>query len=265
MKRAAAGEHVHALPKRFGPRGTAHGVDHEICTDAVGEAHHGGHGVHLACVDDIVRSEVGSRFATEGHGIDCHTGGRWPPNVLLDTEAASLMDIQSGPRSGRPGKQPRAASPGDGWGMTATGAEYLDTGGASRFFPRFHYCAKASTAEREAGLTGGTPAYLALGVHRDKGSPERSNHHPTVKPVELMRWLCRLVTPPGGTVLDPFTGSGTTGMACVIEGFNFVGIDLSEEYAEIARTRIGACRRGKSEPLGAPTLPRDDRQGDLFS
>lgn len=69
-------------------------------------------------------------------------------------------------------------------------------------------------------------------------STERANHHPTVKPVALMRWLVRLVTPPGGTVLDPFAGSGTTGIACVYEERPFILIEQDPEYAEIARRRV---------------------------
>jgi site-specific DNA-methyltransferase (adenine-specific) len=80
---------------------------------------------------------------------------------------------------------------------------------------RFFYCAKASKADRETG-----------------------NNHPTVKPTELMRYLCRLVTPPGGIVLDPFTGSGSTGKAAVLEGFQFIGIDMTSEYIAIADARI---------------------------
>jgi site-specific DNA-methyltransferase (adenine-specific) len=73
-----------------------------------------------------------------------------------------------------------------------------------------------------------------------------ANHHPTVKPLALMRWLVRLITPPGGTVLDCFAGSGSTGVACVAEGVNFCGIELSEDYAAIARARIeAATRQGK--------------------
>lgn len=84
---------------------------------------------------------------------------------------------------------------------------------------RFFYCAKASKADRGEG-----------------------NNHPTVKPTELMRWLCRLITPPGGLVLDPFTGSGSTGRGAVLEGFRFVGIELSADYAAIARRRIAAVQ-----------------------
>lgn len=82
---------------------------------------------------------------------------------------------------------------------------------------RFFYCAKASKSDRGDG-----------------------NNHPTVKPTDLMRWLCRLITPPGGTVLDPFTGSGSTGRGAVLEGFNFVGIEMDANYAAIACARIGA-------------------------
>ena len=88
---------------------------------------------------------------------------------------------------------------------------YGDTGGPSRFF----YCAKASKAERGEG-----------------------NTHPTVKPIALMRYLCRLVTPPGGTVLDPFAGSGSTLLAAQAEGFAAIGIEIDEAYAEIARARL---------------------------
>lgn len=132
--------------------------------------------------------------------------GRWPANVVLDPEAAAMLDEQSGERPGSDGQ------------------------GASRFF----YCAKASRGERNAGLD---------------GFEERAalrNVHPTVKPIDLMRWLVRLVTPPGGTVLDPFTGSGTTGCAAVLEGFDFIGIEREGEYVEIARARI---RHWNAQPV----------------
>jgi site-specific DNA-methyltransferase (adenine-specific) len=101
-------------------------------------------------------------------------------------------------------------------------AEALDmqSGGVSRFF----YTAKASKSEREAGL--------------DAPIDERANHHPTVKPLSLMRYLVRLVTPKGGKVLDPFMGSGSTGCASILEGFDFVGIDITPEYVAIAQKRI---------------------------
>jgi len=94
-----------------------------------------------------------------------------------------------------------------------------ELGEDARFFPRFLYCAKPSTRERNAGL-------------RD------DNPHPTVKPVALMRWLCRLVAPPGGVVLDPFAGSATTGVGALLEGFRFVGVEREPDYAEVAEARL---------------------------
>lgn len=118
------------------------------------------------------------------------------------------------------------------------------TGRASRFY----YVAKASKAERDAGLDGPEVPRFQGGIGGAsiplKGSPmpTAKNAHPTVKPVALMRWLVRLVTPPGGTVLDPFAGSGTTGVAAALEGLGFLGVEREAEYAEIARARIaGAC------------------------
>jgi DNA modification methylase len=114
------------------------------------------------------------------------------------------------------------------------------SGGASRFF----YCAKASSAERNAGLDQSDRATIGDG----RNKPMR-NTHPTVKPIALMRHLVRLVTPPGGVVLDPFTGSGSTGVAAVLEGARFIGIEREPEYIPIARARIRhwAGRSGKRE------------------
>ena len=114
----------------------------------------------------------------------------------------------------------------------------LESSGASRFF----YVAKASKAERNAGLEGfeeDAAGRTNAGRNgRRSGLNPRRNHHPTVKPVSLMRWLVRLVTPPGGLVLDPFTGSGTTGIAAALEGFRFTGCEQDAEYARIAEARI---------------------------
>ena len=121
--------------------------------------------------------------------------------------------------------------------------------GAARFF----YCAKASKADRDEGLEGfeerrtGAMAGNLVNGQRLGGNgepiktPYRSNHHPTVKPTDLMRYLVRLVTPPDGIVLDPFMGSGSTGKAAMLEGFGFVGIERELEYIDIAKARIGAA------------------------
>lgn len=160
--------------------------------------------------DAWTRSVVVERQDTTGKG-------RWPTNVVLDETQAAELDGQTGVSQSRIG-QPRGAASGDGWGMTATGAEYDDQGGASRFFPTFRYEAKAPTAERPRG---------------DDGTA-----HPTVKPLDLMRWLTRLVTPPGGTVLEPFAGSGTTLEACIIEGFTCIGIERDETYLPLIVQRL---------------------------
>lgn len=177
--------------------------------------------------------------------------GRWPANVVLDEEAARLLDEQTGTLHSQDPVTRRSASVTTGvTGFTTNpwSVQYADSGGASRFF----YVAKASSAERNAGLDG----LDAQRVHRYStrgagtlpqqtpavGTVER-NIHPTVKPIALMRWLVRLVTPPGGTVLDPFAGSGTTGIAAALEGFEFVGIEREPEYAAIADARIAWWRQ----------------------
>jgi hypothetical protein len=136
------------------------------------------------------------------------------------------------------------------WGNPASvesAALYNDSGSAARFF----YCAKSSQEDRNEGLedlplrsagevtdrrdeSAGLNSPRA-GAGRNNGS---RNLHPTVKPTDLMQYLCRLVTPPGGTVLDPFCGSGSTGKAAVLEGLRFIGVELSAEYCELARRRI---------------------------
>jgi site-specific DNA-methyltransferase (adenine-specific) len=109
---------------------------------------------------------------------------------------------------------------------------------------RFFYCAKASKKDRNEGLDGfeekrpDERTTTGMGTFDEKGVAKQSNHHPTVKPTDLMRYLCRLITPPNGTVLDPFTGSGSTGKAAVLEGFSFIGVEQSEEYIAIAEARI---------------------------
>jgi len=126
-------------------------------------------------------------------------------------------------------------------------AGYADSGSAARFF----YCAKASKSERNAGL-GGFEERQTFG---DKGETYQGlsdskhpnkNHHPTVKPLALMRYLCRLITPPNGIVLDPFTGSGSTGCGAIWEGFNFIGIERESDYAAIAQARITHAQKEKA-------------------
>ena len=144
-----------------------------------------------------------------------------------------------------------AGTSGDGWRM---GTRDRITGGHAlgRWPANVYACPKASRSEREAGCRHLPARSGADAVERVEGSAgmdnpragagrtatEVRNHHPTVKPAALMSWLCRLVTPPGGVILDPFCGSGTTGLGALRGGFDFIGIELDPEYAKIARARI---------------------------
>ncbi|MFH1183718.1 MAG: site-specific DNA-methyltransferase, partial [Chloroflexota bacterium] len=185
--------------------------------------------------------------------------GRWPANAIFDEEAAAMLDEMSGELFG-PGGPAHVGTGQNSWfgGGHQQGPIYPgEQGGASRFF----YVAKPDRAERDVGCDGTAHRTAGECTDRKDGSAGLNNPragagrtgggrniHPTVKPLALMRWLVRLVTPAGGTVLDPFTGSGTTGMACLAEGFNFIGIEREPEYVEIARARIGSI---------APLLARE--------
>ena len=160
--------------------------------------------------------------------------GRWPANVILDESQAAELDRQSGVAAAKPERVGRKGGMNDNGTIMGAGsgsqnpADYVGTwpadlgGGASRFF----YVPKANSSER--------PRVGEVA-------------HPTVKPLELMRYLVRLVTPPGGTVLEPFAGSGTTLEACLIEGFNVIGIELTEDYLPLIVSRI-------SKPIEAVLL-----------
>ena len=201
-----------------------------------------------------------TKFFTEGEAavIDKvpHDGGRWPANVLLDEDAAAELDAQSGVLTSglmKAGTR-RATRQGVAFGRmsadTTTTTTHGDSGGASRFF----YVAKPSRSERDQGCahlpakSGGEATDRvddSKGTQNPRAGAGRTggarNFHPTVKPVDLMRYLVRLVTPPGGCVLDPFTGSGTTGMAARLEGLSFVGVEREPEYATIAAARIASA------------------------
>lgn len=155
-----------------------------------------------------------------GFGMKADSGGttvagRWPANLIHDgsDEVLALFPQAKGQQGAVTGDEPNVKTLNVfGEFSDRTSSEPRgDTGSAARFF----YCVKASKADRGEG-----------------------NNHPTVKPVDLMRYLCRLVTPSGGLVLDPFTGSGSTGKAALLEGFRFIGFELSAEYAEVARRRM---------------------------
>lgn len=146
-------------------------------------------------------------------------GGRWPANLIHDGsfEVTELF----------PGEAEKSAA-------------------------RFFYCPKASKRDRDDGLEGFEKRNnMRVNAPRESEGAKHAavfaNTHPTVKPTDLMRYLCRLVTPPGGLVLDPFMGSGSTGRGAVMEGFQFVGIEMDAQYLEIARARIKAVQGERQE------------------
>jgi site-specific DNA-methyltransferase (adenine-specific) len=182
--------------------------------------------------------------------------GRFPANFIHDgsDEVLELFPDSKSTKSMRGVGLTSSNVYGQGDENFDTLRGHNDSGSAARFF----YCAKAGKKDRNEGLDdfavgqatgggGGVGDYLddvnsASGKYGSEKAPQR-NHHPTVKPTDLMRYLCRLITPPNGTVLDPFTGSGSTGKAATLEGFNFIGIEQSAEYIEIAKARIESVNK----------------------
>ena len=178
--------------------------------------------------------------------------GRWPANIILDEHTAGLLDEQSGVskspatyvRNKGTLEGERVAYANIGESAGAESLNYGDSGGASRFF----YVAKASRRDRNEGLeglpksqpVGGADKWTETDRRRGEGVTREpsSNFHPTVKPTALMGYLVKLVTPPNGTVLDPFTGSGSTGKAAVLNGFDFIGIEMTEDYLPIIKARL---------------------------
>jgi DNA modification methylase len=190
--------------------------------------------------------------------------GRWPPNLLLSHSAdctdecaadcpVAELDRQSGVTSSKRALNRRGVTTGTSiGGYSAYGtcapqeamSGHNDSGGASRFFPTFRYQAKPARGEKEAGLDALPVSTLNRvnpgGLENEpRFAPVQvRNNHPCCKSISLMRWLCKLITPPGGAVLDPFAGSGTTGCAALLEGFDFFGIEQDPHYCEIARARL---------------------------
>jgi DNA modification methylase len=182
---------------------------------------------------------------TEG---EQHDLVRWPANFIHD---GSEEVVELFPQTTSGGGDKRGGCKfflGSDKRTEPTGHK-VDIGSAARFF----YCAKASKKDRDEGLNGFEkklqanahfrPNHLEAAMSGDSGKPHgrytpRANNHPTVKPTDLMRYLCRLVTPPNGVVLDPFMGSGSTGKAARLENFNFIGCEIDKEYFDIAQKRI---------------------------
>jgi DNA modification methylase len=216
------------------------------------------------------RGHAGTRSADFTGVTDIKSGGgsandlgRWPANFIHDgsDEVVGLFP-QSGGQNGATGPK---------YGDRTTVNTYGDYGPRPEFEPRkdkgsaarFFYCAKASKSDRNDGLVGLPPGVVARSNQAKKRAESgevieagsgafnkaryAKNNHPTVKPTELMRYLCRLITPPGGLILDPFAGSGSTGKAAMLEGFQFIGIEREPDYAEVARMRIEKAAKGSSQ------------------
>lgn len=154
----------------------------------------------------------------------CLNGDRWPANVIHDgsDEVMAAFPNAKGQQGALTGNEPSGKTGrANCYGVMDRRHEAVPRIDSTASAARFFYCAKASKKDRGEG-----------------------NRHPTVKPTELMRYLCRLVTPPGGVVLDPFAGSGSTGKAAVLEGFSFIGIEIDAESAVIAESRIITAKGG---------------------
>lgn len=189
--------------------------------------------------------------------------GRWPANLIHDGSDEVLVAFPEakGQQGDLKGHNKDRQSPNGVFGKFAPAKDHAARIESDTSAARFFYCAKASRADRNEGTaSGSTPAVGANATMREREQadwPARNgNHHPTVKPTDLMAYLCRLVTPPGGTVLDPFMGSGSTGKAAIREGFRFIGIEREAEYLAIAKVRI------EHETRERPTEPA---QRGLFS
>lgn len=177
--------------------------------------------------------------------------GRFPANLIHDgsEEVTELFPRAKG--GAYPAKRGKAVATTFASGQETEGGFRAmgDDGSAARFF----YCAKANKRDRNDGLDGfevkrpDTRTKTGMGTFDEKGVAAQTNHHPTVKPIALMQYLVRLITPPTGIVLDPFMGSGSTGKACMYEGFSFIGIDQSEEYVKISQARIDFAIKDSKE------------------
>jgi DNA modification methylase len=208
---------------------------------------------------DMVWTDKNSGMKNEGTiYADANPAGRYPANVMHDgsEEVQKIF-----PQTSKSVSTKRNRKTLGSFGMPNDNtAEYDDEGTAARYF----YCPKASKEDRDEGLDsfsikqttgggGGIGDYLqdvnsASGKFGSEKAPSKNNH-PTVKPTELMQYLCRLVTPKGGVVLDPFMGSGSTGKAAILSDFKFVGIELNEEYFEIACARVERAHKSRAQEL----------------
>jgi len=205
------------------------------------------------------KSNVGFKTSPQNNERPIYDGnGRFPANVIFDEFTGKILDEQSGINTNT-----RNMS------YKRSGGEFIDgipnkeedswweqeTGGASRFF----YCPKSDNYERNKGLKGfdekdkvgsdfNNGNLTDLRMDKPQNRNKTRNHHPTVKPIDLMRYLVKLITPKKGICLDPYCGSGTTLIGCKMELINYIGIEREEEYCKIAEARVAAWNPDKYKP-----------------
>lgn len=189
--------------------------------------------------------------------------GRWPANLIHDGSdvVVAMFPAEAGAAAPVRGTETSKATKNTyGEYSRAQGAFHADSGSAARFY----YCAKTSRSDRHEGLVDPGPQFKQGTTLRKVATTEtKGNNHPTVKPTELMAYLLRLVTPPGGKTLDPFMGSGSTGKAAVLEGFGFIGIERDATYMAIANARIAYAQAKSQRQQKDQTLQK--HQLSLFS
>ncbi|QKY11645.1 site-specific DNA-methyltransferase [Janthinobacterium lividum] len=219
-----------------------------------------------ASQDQRYTSSGGTNFAATPGVRGGAPEGRWPANLIHDgsAEVVALFPVQAGASAPVMGAEPSSMTK-SVFGQInrqASNAFHGDTGSAARFF----YCAKASRADRNAGLVDPGPQFESGTTLRTvevaaAAGDLAGNIHPTVKPTDLMAYLCRLVTPPGGVVLDPFMGSGSTGKAAMREGFRFIGVEQSAQYFPLCTARI----QHEIDSVAAAGVIEPTSQFDLFA
>lgn len=198
------------------------------------------HAEKCASVVGLASNRNGNAYGEwTGERTDSYSAlGRWPANLIHDgsDEVMTTFPAESsvtGKRKVTEREQNETRATNFTRGKNAP--EYTDSGSPARFF----YCAKTSRKDRNEGLQDPGPQFQhGTTLRKVENTETIGNNHPTVKPTDLMAYLCRLVTPPGGTVLDPFMGSGSTGKAAMREGFRFIGIEMDAAYLSIAEARI---------------------------
>lgn len=211
----------------------------------------------------------GTSFAATPGPRGGSPAGRWPANLIHDgsDEVRAAFPDAAGQQGDLVNHGTTRQSPNGIFGGMRPALDHPARIESDKSAARFFYCAKASRADRNEGIGDPGPQFKRGSTLRDAENlnaigERKGNHHPTVKPTALMAYLVRLVTPPGGIVLDPFMGSGSTGKAAMREGMRFTGIDMTPEYVEIATARI---EHELAQADAASTQPACSPQMDMFA